>query len=46
MFANGAQSGGDAAIRKRVRALRRTLNGYWAFIMVYDLGAYPLTGKE
>lgn len=25
MFANGAQSGGDAAIRERVRALRRNV---------------------
>jgi hypothetical protein len=38
MFANGAQSGEEAAMRERVRALRKTQNGYWAsFIMVYDL---------
>jgi len=46
MFANGAQSGEEAAIRERVRALRETQNGYSAFITIYGLGAYPSTGKE
>lgn len=39
-------SGEEAAIREHVRVLRRTQNGYWAFIPVYGLGAYPSMGKE
>jgi hypothetical protein len=46
MFANGAQSGEEAAIRERVRALRRNVKWILGFHFGIRPWSLPFNGKR